>query len=79
MVQTYKKITDKRLKWYGHVRRMLYVDIPMKRTRGRPKLRWKDECKTDMTEARLKEANATDRAEWRKKQISCGDNRFNKI
>ena len=41
----------KRLKWYGGyvrrmkeehiVRRMLYVDIPGKRRRGRPNLRWK--------------------------------------
>ena len=49
-----KKITDKRLKWYGHVRRMieehivkrmLDVDIPGNR-RGRPNLRWKDACKS---------------------------------
>ena len=46
MVQSSKKITEKRLKWYGHVRRMkeehivrrmLDVDIPGKRRRGRPK------------------------------------------
>ena len=48
------------------VRRMLYVEIPGKRRRGRPNLRWKDACKRDMTEAGLKEDNATNRAEWRK-------------
>ena len=48
------------------MRRMLDVDIPRKRT-GRPKLRWKDACKRDMTEAELKEEDATNRAEWRKK------------
>ena len=52
VVQASKNITEKRLKWYGHVRRMkeehivkrmLDVDIPGKR-RGRPNLRWKDGC-----------------------------------
>ena len=47
----------KQLKWYGHVRRMkeehivrrmLDVDIPGKRRRGRPNLRWKNACKRDM-------------------------------
>ena len=56
MVQASKKITEKRLKWYGHVRRMeeehivrrmLDVDIPGKRRRGRPNLRWKDACKRE--------------------------------
>ena len=64
MVQASKKITEKRLKWYGHVsrmkdehivRRMLDVEIPGKRRRGRPNLRWKDACKRDMTEVGLKE------------------------
>ena len=52
------------------VRRMLDVDIPGKRRRGRPNLRWKNACKKDMTQAQLKEDNATNRAEWRKKLIS---------
>ena len=72
MVQASKKITEKRLKWYGHVRRMkeehivrimLAVNIPGKRRRGRPNLRWKDACKRDMTEMGLKEDNTTHRAE----------------
>ncbi len=85
VVQASKNITEKRLKWYGHVRRMkeeqivrrmLDVDIPGKRRRGRPNLRWKDACKRDMTQAGLKEVNATNRAEWRKKLISyTGDPR----
>ena len=79
VVQGSNKITEKRLKWYGHVmrmkeehivRRMLDVDIPGKRRRGRPSLRLKDACKRDMTQAWLKEDNATNRAEWRKKLIS---------
>ena len=85
MVQAYKKITEQRLKWYGHVRRkkgehivrrMLDVDIPGKRRRGRPNLRWTDACKIAMTQAGLKEGNTTNRAEWRKKLISyTGDPR----
>ena len=48
VVQASTKITEKRLKWYGHVRRMkedhivrrmLDVDIPWERRRGRPNLR----------------------------------------
>ena len=37
------------------VRRMLDVNIPEKRRRGRPNLRWKDACKSDMTQAGLRE------------------------
>ena len=36
---------------------------------GGPNLRWKDACKREMTEAVLKEDNATNRTEWRKKLI----------
>ncbi len=58
------------------VRRMLEVDIPGKRRRGRPNLRWKDACKIPMTQAGLKEGNKTNRAEWRKKLINyTGDPR----
>ena len=85
MVQASTKITEKRLKWYGHVRRMkeehivrrmLDVNIPGKRRRGRPNLRWKDACKRDMSEVGLKEDNTTNRAAWRNKIISyTGDPR----
>ena len=49
------------------MRRMLDVEIPGKRTRGRPNLRGKDVCKTkrDITEAWLKEDNITNMAVWR--------------
>ena len=73
-------IKEKRLKSYGHVRRMkeehiarrmLDVDIPWTLRRGwRPNLGWKYPCKSDMTEAGLKEENASNRADWRKKLIS---------
>ena len=64
VMQASKKITEKRLKWYGHVRRMkeehivrrmLDVDIPGKRRRGRPNLRWKDACKRGMIQVGMKE------------------------
>ena len=58
------------------MRRMLDVDIPVKRRRWQSNLEWKDVCKRDMTEAGLKEDNATNMAEWRKKLISfTGDPR----
>ena len=63
VVQECKKITEKRLKWYGHVRRMkeehivrrmLHVDIPRIRRRGRLNIRWQDTRKRDTTEVGLK-------------------------
>ena len=73
VVQASKKITEKTTE--GHVkrmkehivRRMLDVEIPGKRRRGRPNLRWKDACKRDMTKVGLKEDNTTNRAAWRKR------------
>ena len=68
VVQASKKITEKRLKWYRHVRRMkeehivrrmLDVDIPGKRRRGRPNLRWKYACKRDVTQVGLKTTRQT--------------------
>ena len=62
VVQASKKFTEKRLEWYGHVRRlteehtvrrMLDVDIPGKIRRGRPKY-GKMHVNRDMTEVGLK-------------------------
>ena len=50
------------------------VDIPAERRRGRPNLRWKNASNRDITEVGLKEDNATNRAERRKKPISYSDN-----
>ena len=60
-VQASKKVTEKRLNWYGHVRkeehtvrRIPDVDIPVTRRRGRLNIRWTDAGKRDVTEAGLK-------------------------
>ena len=79
MVQASTNITENRLKWYGHVRRMkeehvviimLDVEMPGKRRIGLPNLRLKYACKRVMIQAGMKEDNATNRTEWRKKLIS---------
>ena len=68
LAQASKMITEKLLVCYGHamrmkeehiVTRMLDVDIPGKRRRGHPNMRWKDACKRDMTKTGPKEDNAT--------------------
>ena len=69
VAQASKKITERRLNWYGHVmrrdgehilRKVLRADIPGKRKRGRPKTRWTG----------LRVGEETDRAMWRRKIIS---------
>ena len=70
------KIQEKRLRWYGHVKRRppeyignatLNLDIPGQRRRGRPKLRWLSVVKKDMEICELKEEDVQDRAKWKKK------------
>ena len=71
VVQASRKITERRLKWYGHVirmdedhvlRRVMTKVIPGKWKRGRPKTRWKDVCKRDMQTVGLREGDEGDRA-----------------
>ena len=68
-----KKITEKRIKWFGHVkkrdeghvlRRMLDAPVQRKRRRGRQKTRWEDSFK--MESVALKEEDVLDR---RKRKI----------
>ena len=56
VAQASEKITERRLKWYGHVmrmeeehveRRVLTKEIPGKVKRGKPKTRWKDVCRRE--------------------------------
>ena len=57
-----KKVQESRLKWYGRVLRSeeLYVgtrgmvmELPGKRKRGRPKRRWLDNIRNDLSERGL--------------------------
>ena len=65
-----KKIAERRLKRYEHVkrreeghvlRRMLDAPVPGKRRRGRQTTRWKDSCKRDRESVGLKEEDVLDR------------------
>ena len=69
------KIKERRLAWYGHVerreenhylRRIVNMEIPGRRRRGRPKTRWKDCVRRDMEEVGLQERDAMDRNRWKK-------------
>ena len=54
-----KKVQESRLTWYGHVlgreeqyvgKRVMVMEVPGKRTRGRPKQRWLDNIRNDLSE-----------------------------
>ena len=54
-----KKVQESRLKWYGHVlrrqdeyvgKRVMAMEVPGKRRRGRPKRRWLDSMGNDLSE-----------------------------
>ena len=74
------KMKEDRLWWYGHVmrrdqknveRKMMEMDLPRKRRRGRPKRRFLDVVKEDMGELGAKETDVEDRKVWRM-MIRCG-------
>ena len=76
-----KKAREARLRCYGHVlrkdygyigRRMLRMELPGKRKRGRPKRRFMDVVKEDMAEVEVTEEDTEDRSNWRWK-IRFGD------
>ena len=64
----------RRLEWFGHVyrrkenediKRVYNLKVRGKRKRGRPKHRWKDTIKKDMSLCNLQEGDADDRVRWR--------------
>ena len=74
------KMREGRLRWYGHVmgrdqeyvgRKIMEMELPGKRRRGRPKRRFLDVVKEDMREIGTKETDVEDRKMWRM-MIRCG-------
>ena len=74
------KMREGRLRWYGHVmrrdqeyvgRKMMEMELPGKRRKGRPKRRFLDVVKEDMKEVGVKETDIEDRKMGRM-MISCG-------
>ena len=69
------KMREGRLRWYGHVmrkdqeyvgRKMMKMELPGNRKRGRPKRRFLDVVKEDMGEVGAKETDVENRTVWRK-------------
>ena len=75
------KMKKGRLRWYGYVmrrdqeyvgRKMMEMELPGKRRRGRPKRRFLDVVKKDMKgEVGAKETDVEDRKMWRM-MMRCG-------
>ena len=74
-----KKIQEARLRWYGHVmrrdgdyvgRRVMEMEVPGRRRRGRPKKRWRDCIGEDMREKNLNEDTVHDIIRWRRLTIN---------
>ncbi|MCJ8733560.1 hypothetical protein PDJAM_G00224980 [Pangasius djambal] len=75
------KVREARLRWFGHVqrreseyigRRMLDMELPGRRQRGRPKRRYMDIINEDMKLVGASVEDAEDRDRWRV-MIRCGD------
>ena len=80
------KLRRARMKWFGHVERMgeerqvkrvMRAEISGRRTRGRPRTRWKDVIKRDLETSGLNleeaAAEARDRDRWRQIVLASCD------
>ena len=79
-----KKVQESRLKWYGHVlrreaeyvgKRVMGMEVPGKRRRGRPKLRWLDNIRNDKSERELSGEEAQDTSTTHTSGKGCGRRR----
>ena len=70
-----KNVQESRLKWYGHVlrredeyvgKRVVVMEVPGKRRRGRIKRRWLDSIRNDLSESELSMEDAQYRAKWKR-------------
>ncbi len=70
-----KKVQESRLKWYWHVlrredeyggKRVMGMEVPGKRRRGRPTRRWLDSIRNDLSERGLSEEDAQDQPRWKR-------------
>ena len=66
---------ERRLRWFVHVmrkeeesvcRRVMKMEVPGKRRRGRPRKRWKDTLNEDMREKDVQVNDTQDRCRWRR-------------
>ena len=73
-----EKTREARLRWYGHLRRkddgyigrrMLRMELPGKRKRGRPKRRFMDVVKEHMAEVEVTEEDTVDRRNWKENPL----------
>ena len=73
--ETSKKVQESMLKWHGHVlrreeenvgKRVMAMEVPGKRRRGRPKRRWLDSIRNNLSERELSGLEAQGRVKWRR-------------
>uniref|UniRef100_A0A914WQR3 Uncharacterized protein n=1 Tax=Plectus sambesii TaxID=2011161 RepID=A0A914WQR3_9BILA len=74
VVPIIEKAQEHRLRWYGHIERrpddhigkiVQQMEVEGKRSRGRPKRRWMNCIRNDMTTSGLTKEDTADRDRWR--------------